>query len=254
MRQSFSYALLITWVLISVSCKTYFVQESYETKNISVSEDAGVLDSSIVNLYLPYKQLLEKDMNRVISFSNEEMVKNKPESNLTNFLADLLLEQGGIEAKNQGLDVVPVVSFFNYGGIRSTLPKGNITVGNIYEIMPFENEMVYVVINGSKMQEFLDYVAEKGGDSLGGARFKIKDNKAANATINGEVIKAEKSYCVVTNDYVAAGGDGLNAFQNPEQLINSGAKIRDVLIAYLEQKQKDNETILVKPDGRISYE
>ena len=59
---------------------------------------------------------------------------------------------------------------------------------------------------------------------------------------------------MVTNDYVAAGGDGLNAFQNPEQLINSGAKIRDVLIAYLEQKQKDNETILVKPDGRISYE
>jgi 2',3'-cyclic-nucleotide 2'-phosphodiesterase (5'-nucleotidase family) len=254
MRQSFSYALLITWVLISVSCKTYFVQESYETKNISVSEDAGVLDSSIVNLYLPYKQLLEKDMNRVISFSNEEMVKNKPESNLTNFLADLLLEQGAREAQKHGLDIVPVVSFFNYGGIRSTLPKGDITVGNIYEIMPFENEMVYVVINGSKMQEFLDYVAEKGGDSLGGVRFKIKDNKAAEATLSGEAIRAENSYCVVTNDYVAAGGDGLNAFQNPEQLINSGAKIRDILIAYLEQKQKDNQTILVKPDGRISYE
>ncbi len=254
MRQSFSYALLITWILVSLSCKTHFVQESYETKNISVSEEIEILDSTVVKLYLPYKSILEKDMNRVISFSDEEMVKEKPESNLTNFLADLLLEEGAKEAKRQGLEIVPVVSFFNYGGIRSSLPKGDISVGNIFEIMPFENEMVFVVISGKKMQNFLDYLAVKGGDSLGGARFTIKDKKAKEATIAGEAINPGSSYCIVTNDYVAAGGDGLDAFQDAQQLINSGQKIRDIIISHLEQKQKNNETITVKLDGRISYE
>lgn len=251
MRQSFSYTLLITWVLVSISCKTHFVQKSYEIQNVSVSETINALDSSVVQLYLPYKDILEEDMNRVISFSELEMIKGKPESLLTNFLGDLLLEQAAKEAQLKGLDLLPSVSFFNYGGIRTSLPKGEITVGKIFELMPFENELVFLELNGIQMQQFLDYIAAKGGDSVGGARFEISDKKAKNATVGGKALQADKMYWLVTNDYVASGGDGLDMLKESAQFINSNRKIRDLIISYLEEKQKRNENLVVKLDGRI---
>ena len=56
------------------------------------------------------------------------MIKDKPESYLTNFLGDLLLIESVKVAQKNGLDIEPAVSFFNYGGIRTYLPEGEITV------------------------------------------------------------------------------------------------------------------------------
>lgn len=254
MRHSFRYSLLITWLVLLASCQSKVIKTGFEAENISVSAEVSTLDSSIIQLYQPYKAELDKDMHRVISFSETEMEKDKPESLLTNFLGDLLLDEAARESVSQGLDVKPDVSFFNYGGIRTLLPKGNITVGKIYELMPFENEMVLVKLKGEKMKEFLDYVADHGGDSVGGARFKIKGEKADEITIGGRAFDPEKSYWLVTNDYVAAGGDGLSMLQNNEQFIKTGAKIRDVIIRYMERQQEENRNIVAKLDGRISYE
>ena len=252
MRQSFSYTLLITWVLIAFSCKTHFVQKSYETQNISVSDEVSSLDSSVIELYQPYKSILEEDMNRVISVSELEMIKGKPESFLTNFLSDLLLEEAEIVAKEKELNISPSVSFFNYGGIRTSLPEGEITVGNIFELMPFENEMVYLKLSGSQIQKFLDYIAAKGGDCVGGARFTISNEKAKNALVSGEPINDEEFYWLVTNDYVANGGDGLDVFKESAEFVKSETKIRDVIISHLKKKHDSNEVLSVKLDGRIT--
>lgn len=252
MRQSFSYILLITWVMIAFSCKTHFIQKNYDTQNFSVSEEISTLDSSVVKLYLPYKNILEKDMDRVISYSNVEMTKDKPESYLTNFLSDLMVAQGARIAREQNQGLVPSISFFNYGGIRSTLPKGAITVGNIFELMPFENEMVFLQLEGTQVQTFLNYVAAKGGGAVGGVSFKISDRKALDVTVGGERLDEGKTYWIVTNDYVAGGGDGLEVFKHSKQYKKSGLKIRNIIIEYLEKKHERKETLTVKLDGRIS--
>lgn len=253
MKHSISYTLLITWILLLASCQSNFEKTGFETENISVSAEASGLDSSIIELYQPYKVQLDNDMNRVISVSEAIMEKDKPESMLTNFLADLLLEEANLESEMQNLDIQLDVSFFNYGGIRTFIPEGNITVGNIYELMPFENEMVFVKLKGEKMKAFLDYIAAKGGDSVGGVRFKIKDEKASNIEIGGNTFDANKSYWLATNDYVASGGDGLSMLQNNEEFVQSGAKIRDIIIRYMERQQEDNKILSAKTDGRISY-
>ena len=156
--------------------------------------------------------------------------------------------------KNQNLNVVPSVSYFNYGGIRTSLPKGEITVGNIFELMPFENEMVFLKLKGDQMQAFLNYIAAKGGESVGGARFMISNGKAKNALINRESLKPEKDYWLVTNDYVANGGDGLEVLTECLEFVKSGIKIRDAIISYLEGKQDKNEIVNGNLDGRISHE
>ncbi len=183
MQRSFTYTLLITCILIASACNTYYYPTMVEAKNIPVSDSLNSLDYQVVQTYLPYKKILEKDMNRVISVSEMEMTKGKPESYLTNFLGDLLLYEGKKVASESGLAFSPSVSYFNYGGIRTYIPKGQITVGKIYELMPFENEMVFLELSGRQMKEFLNYMASKGGDSEGGARFTISNGKAENITL-----------------------------------------------------------------------
>ncbi len=160
MRHSFSYTLLITWFLVAASCRAVYVPATVETQNISVSDSANQLDSQLVQIYLPYKNILEKDMNRIISFSEEEMVKGKPESKLTNFLGDIVLEEATRIAQKLDLEFTPQISFYNYGGIRTSLPSGDITVGKIFELMPFENELVFLQLSGTQIQEFLDWEAK----------------------------------------------------------------------------------------------
>jgi 2',3'-cyclic-nucleotide 2'-phosphodiesterase (5'-nucleotidase family) len=240
--------------LVAPACKSTYIPSSVLYQNISIDEQVNTIDSALVKSYLPYKEKLEADMNRVISFCEADMVKDKPESALTNLLADLLLEEGIVEAKIKGLNLKPEVSFFNYGGIRTGLNKGNITVGKVFEIMPFENEMVFVQLTGSQLQLFFDGVAQRNGDSVGGVRFKISGEKARKITISGQPLDTEKKYWMVTNDYVANGGDENDVLRQRKDYIVPGMKIRDAIIRNFEAKQKAGETIKERTDGRISHE
>jgi 2',3'-cyclic-nucleotide 2'-phosphodiesterase (5'-nucleotidase family) len=252
MRQNFSYTLLITWFLFTISCKTNFIPTGYHAQNISVSNNATQLDSQIVQTYLPFKTLLEKDMNRVISISQQEMTKKRPESLLTNFLTDLLLDESNIIAQNDQLNIKPTISYFNYGGIRTFIPQGEVTVGKIFELMPFENELVFLQLTGKQIQEFMDQIAKNGGNSLGGVRFVIADEKATDIQINGNKLNPDEKYWLATLDFVAEGGDGFTMLQQRSKMIKSGKKIRDIIINHLEEKQKTGDVLTAKLDGRTT--
>ncbi len=254
MCRTFSLFLLITYLLVAPACKSTYIPSSVSYQNINIDEQVNTIDSALVRSYLPYKEKLEADMNRVISVCEANMVKDKPESALTNLLADLLLEEGIVEAKTKGLNLKPEVSYFNYGGIRTGLNKGNITVGKVFEIMPFENEMVFVQLTGSQLQLFFDGVAKRNGDSVGGVRFKISGEKATQITISGQPLDTEKKYWMVTNDYVANGGDENDVLRQRSDYVVPNMKIRDAIIRNFEAKQKAGETIKAKTDGRISHE
>lgn len=254
MKRSFTYTLLITWLFIFGACKTQYVKTSSRAHNMVVSDSLNQLDSQLVQIYLPYKKMLEKDMDRVIAVSSREMVKGKPESGLTNFLADLLLEEGTNYLKNSPYNFQPDISYFNYGGIRTFLPGGEITVGKIYELMPFENEMVFLKLNEKQVKEFLNAIANKGGDSLGGVRFKISDGEAAEIEVGGEPVQENEYYWLVTNDYIAEGGDDMEMLTQRSEFVESGEKIRDVIISHLEKLNEKGEILSVQTDERITNE
>jgi 2',3'-cyclic-nucleotide 2'-phosphodiesterase (5'-nucleotidase family) len=254
MIRSFSFMVLITCFLLILSCKSSYISTDVHTQNIAVAGNINPIDSQLVQLYLPYKKMMDKDMGRVISFSDNEMVKGKPESGLTNLLSDLLLAEGQKSAVKNNLQIKPVVSFFNYGGIRTSLPKGNITVGKIFELMPFENEMVFIQLKGDQLQQFFDIVAGKGGDSVGGVRFVISNNKAKSVFVDGENLISDKKYWMVTNDYSANGGDDMAVLAQRSELLTSGKKIRDVIISNFEERQKSGAVLTGILDGRIKNE
>lgn len=246
--------LIILVLSLFIGCRGPVTLVTRNLENRSVSADLAPADSSIIKIYLPYKQEIEKDMGKILAHSSQEMVKDKPESLLTNFLSDLLLAESARTCADQNWNVVPDVAFLNYGGIRTFLPKGNITVGKVFELMPFENELVMVRLKGTDLKKFLDYIAGGGGDAVSGVRFRISDRKASNVEVNGKPLNENGLYWLATSDYIADGGDNYGMLKNRTDFRQMGVKIRDLIIRNLERYGKEGKNLDAKLDGRITNE
>ena len=194
------------------------------------------------------------DMSKLVAVSSTPLKKEKPESKLTNLIADILLESGTEYCKTMNLDIKPNASYVNYGGLRASLPKGEITVGNIFELMPFENEIVLIKISGESVQKMAERIAARGGEGVAGLILGIRNEKVGTLKIGGIGVNPANSYWLVTNDYIANGGDQMSMFLNAVERINTKMKIRDVLIQALGDRYKKDGIISVKEDGRIYNE
>ncbi|WP_299579933.1 5'-nucleotidase [uncultured Sunxiuqinia sp.] len=251
MRYTF---ILILLLIISFSCKTTLELRDISNENISNDSSLSWVDSSIVALVLPYREALEVDMKKVLVISNEELAKAKPESKLTNLMADYLLQSGVDYCRLARLNIVPDMAFMNYGGLRVALPRGEITVGNVFELMPFENEMVLLKLSGPVMQQFMQKVAARGGDGVAGIRLGIKDGHIGQLEIDGAPFDPKRDYWVVTNDYIAEGGDSMSMLLNHKESIATGIKLRDLIIERFKAEHDAGRRIKVVLDGRIYYE
>lgn len=255
MQQTIKYRLLITVLFaLLLACKPSYNLVTGVYNNQIISAETVDTDSSFVGLYLPYKGKLDAEMDEVIGIAQTDLLKNKPESKMTNFLADLLLEETRLILSKSGQSVTPDLSFLNYGGIRTGISQGDITVRKIFEVMPFENELVVLLLSGAEVQQFLDLIASRGGDSLSGIRFIIRNNKAVDVTIGGKPLSNDGNYWLATSDYVADGGDSYSMLQNHQQRINTDEKVRDVIIQYLRKSHSQGKIINPLTDGRIINE
>ncbi len=246
--------ILIVLLIILSSCRTPLVISDVAKENISNDSSVVMRNAAVVDLLAPYRENLEGDMSRVVSISNEELTRSKPESKLTNLVADMLLNAGVAFCRATKQGFVPDVAFVNYGGLRVSLPRGEITVGDIYELMPFENTMVLIKLPGATMEKFVHQIARRGGDGIAGMRLRIDDGQIGSLEVGGEQFDINKDYWVVTNDYVAAGGDDMSMLVNREEFIETKRKIRDLMIEVLEREHRSGRRIQGILDGRIYYE
>lgn len=198
-------------------------------------------DSSVLAYVQPYKIKLDSMMNRVIGNSTEVIDKGNPKGLLNNFVCDATAE---IARKNSiKFDFV----IMNTGGLRGDLPKGDIHVGDVFGVMPFENALSTVNYSGVQIQKIADWAASKNGQPVSGIRFIISNDKATEIMIRGKAIDPQKTYTVLTSDYLAGGGDD-SPFASGKNRKDYTLKIRDVLIQYIEQQK----TLNPESDGRIS--
>jgi len=195
-----------------------------------------------------------QEMQEVIAFSEKELIRKKPESLLTNYLTDMLLYEGRMYASKLQSHPVPDAAYLNYGGIRTDLPRGPITIGKIFELMPFENELAIIRLKGKDMQEMAKVIAAKGGDCIAGMKITINADQSVRLEINERLVDPQMEYWIVTNDYVANGGDNMNMLLNRSIYINSGIKLRDCFINHMRNEYLSGKKISPTLDGRISYE
>ncbi len=249
------YTLLVLAVCAIVACHTGITVGEYAYDNREVMPAVGFsADTSLATIIAPYKMKLEAEMNRVVVLSSMELISKRPESLLTNLVADLLLEQANAQLKQQGRDITIDFSLVNTGGLRTALPKGEISVGKVFELMPFENEVVVECITGQTVKALFDVIAARGGEGISGASFVIKGDKAANIQIAGKPLVENGCYWVVTSDYVVNGGDNMKPLLNYKERIGTGVKVRDMIFDYFREQHKKGIKLSAKLDGRIRYE
>lgn len=241
-------------VLFSALCscsKIYVVENKTTAQYIFNDSINSKTDSSTLAYIQPYKEQLAGLMGEVLVELAQSLIKGNPEGLLGDYCADACLRQSIIRSKELGLPS-PDISVLNNGGLRVSLPKGKITVGNIFELMPFENSLVLLELSGSQLVELLNFIAEKNGAPISGVKFIIKDKKATSILINKSEFNVEKKYWVATSDYLANGGDNLVFLKNVSRKENLNLKVRDAFINDLRSISEEGKMLKVELDGRIS--
>lgn len=195
----------------------------------------------------PFKDSLESVMNTVIGYSEQRLTKpgNQSETLLGNFFTDALLHEG------RKLDPEIDFSFGTKRGLRIELPKGDLTVGNIFELMPFENKLVVLELSADKVEQLAQFIAASNGQPLAGMTLVIQDGKAQNIQIGGQPLQKEQVYKLLTYDYLANGGDNSKGLDDPISRVDLPQKVRETLLEYIEELTDKGQSINTQLDGRV---
>jgi len=208
-------------------------------------------DTTFTNVIESYKSQLDGEMNMLISVSDEAMIAEKPESKLSNYVADAMLSIGKEFCMENKLSHTVDIAIINQGGIRTAMPKGDITVGRMFEMLPFKNKLVIVGMKGRDLNILLNQVAKFGGEGISGVKMGIKDKKAVAILVNGASVDFEKVYYIVSIDYLVNGGGGLTAFATRETFRHLHLKLRSEMIKYISRDYRNGKHISAELDGRI---
>ena len=104
------------------------------------------------------------------------------------------------------------------GGLRNILPEGDITVGDVFEILPFENSLGVLTMKGTDLRRLFEAIASLHGEGVSGIRLEItKNGKLLNAFVGEKPLKDDQLYTVATIDYLADGNGRMDAFLQAEK-------------------------------------
>ena len=236
-------------ISLILSCDNSKILVNTEGENISISSGIETI-KEVEDIINPYKLNLDKTMNQVLSFSVDNYSKNDGDYNtaIGNLMADAIFElTNPVFKRRTGKNIDMVL--LNHGGIRSILPKGNVTTKTAYKLMPFENSVVVVALKGSVVLEMINYlkVSDKAHPISGLELVINADNSYQKIQIGNTDVDSEKIYFVATNDYLYKGGDQMEFFKKSDTLYELNYKIRNVLLDYF----SINDTLNPKIDQRF---
>jgi 5'-nucleotidase len=205
------------------------------------------IDQQFSSMIDTYTDQLSGQMSEVLGYSPYTLWKNSPESELSNIAADAIVWMA-----KEYYDIDADVSIYNWGGIRSNLPAGNITLGDVYEVFPFDNVLSILTMKGSDLRTFFAHVASDGGLPINSAvRLKIRNREVVSVTVHGEPIDDNKVYTVATVDYLV--NTGRYGFEKALTRRDTQEIVRDYYGEYLKYLASQNTRgeIVVPIDGRI---
>lgn len=240
---------LFCFTLFLTNCK----KDKYVVTKITASKIS--VDSTLnsqtkyTDVINPYKEKMITEINTTISYAEKDLVRTDGalESSLGNLLADLTYKRANPIFKKQTGKSIDF-AMFNYGGIRAGITKGNVTNRNAFELMPFENMLVVVELNGNKIIELINYLKEKNTAHPLSKHVELTLYKNSyNLKINNKKFDKKKTYFVLTSDYLQSGGDNMVFFKNPIQRISLEYKMRDAIVDYF----KSVDTLRSNLDGRF---
>lgn len=226
-------------------------QYKYEMIRLDSTYDAKI-DPKLAKYVEKKRRQMEKQMQVVIARTDVELESFAPESPLSNFLTDLLLNEASNYIKDTTFDNLDL-SMLNFGGIRTSMPAGNVTVGDIYRISPFDNYLIFIVLKGSELKKALSRFTDLFNAAYSGATIVYKKNKPVEILVQGNPIDDSRLYKLVTLDFISDGGDHLLEGIQYEKVEKTSETLRDFLITELKAMNTRGEKVTGKQDGRAVF-
>ncbi len=212
-------------------------------------------DQTAAKFLEPYKRVNDSIMGPVVGQVAHNMHSARPESDLSNLLADILIWAA------KDYNEQPVLAVYNMGGIRADLTKGDVTYGDVLDVAPFENKISFATLTGEKLMELFRQIAHRGGEGVSkGVELVIKmDEKGEtgeliSARLHGQEIDPQAEYRVTTLNYVLEGNDGMTAFLDgtnsiaPQEASNN---TRFLIMNYFREMMAKGIVVDSKVEGRI---
>lgn len=250
MKKKYVYTYILTLITI-ISCR-------YNYLVIEKKDDSAAVDTTIVKhpqsekFIQPYRDSMQKFMSVVIGESESTLTTAAPQGTLGNFVCDLVLEDIPQMSDYRFLQSEIHFVLFNTRGFRAPIPKGEITVSTIYQVMPFENEIVLVHMPASSSNQVLQTLVEKGGHPVSKNINLVADQKKGELLlVNNKRINDD--YWIITTDYLATGGDDLHFFQSALEIIPTNIKLRDAILQHIKRLQQLDRKINAIIDERTLF-
>ncbi|WP_125152161.1 5'-nucleotidase C-terminal domain-containing protein [Clostridium rectalis] len=203
----------------------------------------------VVDLASQVKTLSEDEMGKSIVKKYEEASKSKLDEIVAVTDKELSHDRYGgpsilgewvcqVMAKESNADI----ALTNGGGLRCPIEKGNITVGKLYQLMPFDNTLYTMELKGSELKKIVENGIgndnKVGWIAVSGIKVKYDLSRPFGNRIyemrlcDDSKVDMNKYYKVVTNDFMAANGDNYD-FTAAKNLRDTNLPIRDALIKEL---------------------
>lgn len=247
----------------------------YEGSVKAVADRAAAIKAEIEAEYGAVFAKTEVDLN-----GERDPGNRTEETNLGDLIADAILWQA---SKDGSLPVAKenVVAITNGGGIRASIAKGDITKNDVNTVLPFGNTVTYVTVSGEVLLEALEASTYCTPEAVGafpqvaGIEFTVDTSKAYDqgeqypgstyygpksinrvtiTSINGKDFDPKATYVVVTNDFMAAGGDTYYAFTTSANIVDTGIPMDEALMSYITEELDGVITAekYGEPQGRIT--
>lgn len=202
---------------------------SYKGELLKVWSDQYKPDAGVLAKINAYKKKAAPQISQPLGTIKKRLVRDyRKESSLGSFVADVFRQAGNAD-----------IGFQNAGGLRSDIPAGTVTNGNVLDALPFFNKLSVMEMTGKQIKEVLEqsFSLERGMMQVSGltAWYDMSrpiGQRLVKLNIGDQPVNDEKTYKVATNSFIADGGDLYTTFHDLKKT-NSEKSISSFVIDYI---------------------
>jgi 5'-nucleotidase / UDP-sugar diphosphatase len=211
-------------------------------------------DEKAARIVNAYRDRIKDQFAEVIGETAIDLtLDDKNESNIGNLICDMMKETTGAD-----------MALINSRSMRTNIPQGKITLEQVYTLLPFDNAIATMDLTGRQIMEILEHSAAQpygrlqvSGITISHDLSKPVGHRVEQVTVGGKPLVPDKTYRIVTNDFLAAGGDRFATFKGGLH-IQYGMELRDLFLAYLKKHSPVNpaieERIIINKRSPITWQ
>ncbi|MEM9158072.1 MAG: 5'-nucleotidase C-terminal domain-containing protein [Verrucomicrobiota bacterium] len=248
MKSSFFY-LVFFWVLAgenSIAQSTVEVEFLHEKVDDSINPDPGM-----AAFLKPFREGVEAFASEVIGIAAEPLTRRRPEGGLSNLAVDSLR---AVSEREFGTAIE--VGVINFGGLRRNMPEGELTMGLLTELSPFDNYLTFLEVEGELILELAKQISGGAGLAVSGMTIRFdEDGELTKALVGGEPIDLGKRYRMASIDYLVGTRDSL--FKDEwivSKIVSEDLVLKDSIVLHLSVLNERGVKIFEEGDGRVGLE